>query len=153
MADDLRAGRVSDLGAALLQREGEADDRREGRAKLVRDRGEDVVAQVVQALSFGDVLGRPEHARRRTRPVDDNAPACVKPTHVTIGEHDPMLERKGLSVVGPGLDRLLQPPPIVGIYALQERFEGHFERSWRESEQAVELVRPRHAVRSLAAPT
>ena len=60
--DHLRAQLFGKAGA-LAQRRREADDRGERRAQLVRDGGEDRVAQLVHALALRHVLRRAEHAR------------------------------------------------------------------------------------------
>ena len=61
--------------AALLQREREAEDRRQRRAQLVRDRREDRVAQLVELAALGDVLRRADHAHA-ARP---SAPSTTRP--------------------------------------------------------------------------
>jgi hypothetical protein len=111
--------------AALFQRHREAEDRRQGRAELMRDGREDRVAQRVELLALGDVLGRADHPQRPAVGVRDHAPTGQRPPHTSFGEDDSVVKEERLSFFAGPIDGVPGEVPILRVHPLEVGLERH----------------------------
>jgi hypothetical protein len=122
---DLVRRRLREPHAARLQRHREADDRGQRRAQLVRDGREDGVAQCVDPLSLGDVLGGADHPDGSAALVRDHAAAARDPAHASVGERDPVLEGERRGVRERTCDRFLDQRAVAGVDRSEIRLVRH----------------------------
>src|SRR5206468_2967391 len=71
--------------------------------------------------------------------------AAVMPAHFTISTHDPMVEGERLVVLGRPLHARADSLPILGVHALEKRFQRR-RAAAIEAVHPVELVRPHYLV-------
>jgi hypothetical protein len=126
----------------LLEGEREAEHRRQRRPQLVRHRGEDVLAELLDPPLLGDVLPRPEHLDRLL-PAKDHAATAGHDALEPVWADDPVLERVRLAVLQGGLDRPVGELAIVWMDELEVgRVAQRPGPLAVEPEDPVELVRP-----------
>ena len=85
VAEELPILAVLDLRAALPQRHGEAEDRRQRRPQLVRDGREDRVPERIELLALGDILRGADHPQRPPFVIGHDAPTRLRPAHAAVG--------------------------------------------------------------------
>ena len=135
----------------LLEREREADDRRERRPQLVRDGREDRVAQLIDSVLLGHVLARAEHAGRLAV-IEDDVAATVQPAEAAVGEGGAVVEVEGAAARQRVRDGRADPLAIVGVHPAEDRVVRQLHRPGLEAVEAMKLVRPMDAVGGDAPP-
>ena len=130
----------------LLEREREADDRRERCPQLVRDGREDRVAQLIDSVLLGHVLARAEHAGRLAAVVEDDVAATVQPAEAAVGEGGAVVEVEGATLRQRVRDGRADPLAIVGVHPAEDRVVRQLHRPGLEAVEAIELVRPMNPV-------
>ena len=118
--EERRAILVAQRLTSLPQSDRDPEDRGERRAELVRDGGEDVVAELVQLLPLRHVLGGARHPGRRSGLVGDHAARCVQPADGAGREDETVLEGERLQVRVGGLDDVSGSLAVLGMDALEE---------------------------------
>ncbi len=113
----------------------------------MRDGGEDRVAQLVDSLALGDVLGCPEHPRGGAVLVDDHLPAAVDPADRPVGKLHPVVEVKRLPFRERLLDGRLRELTVVWMDGVEVPLVGELSGLRIEPPESIELFRPGDAIR------